>query len=67
MTSVADTVFRVRRLIPDDGHALLLAVLHDRVAPILLRIFEDVSEAARRVVDGDELGVAQKMVDDDCR
>ena len=32
-----DAMLRVRRLIPDDRHALPLAVLHHRIAPILLR------------------------------
>ena len=50
-------------LVPDDGHGVAAAVLHDRIPPDARGVLRHRGKACRRVVDRDELGPTHAEID----
>ena len=60
---VAQSLAHIGVLIPNNRHALALAMLHDRIASPVGSICEGVFPGLGRVVNGDELSLAEHVVD----
>src|SRR5437867_6719778 len=61
---VSQALVRIGGLVPDDGHAAALAMLHDRITPTGGNALERRQVGLRRIADADELSVADNVIDE---